>query len=76
MPSCADATAYQRAFFGQGTGPILLDELRCVGTEGNLLNCPRNELAVHDCSHSEDASVECQVECKYCVMIISITRYK
>ena len=59
----ADATAISFAQYGQGTGPIFFDELRCVGTEDNLLNCPRNEIAVHDCSHFEDASVECRVEC-------------
>ena len=54
------AIARSRAFFGRGTGPILLDQVACTGTETRLVNCRSNPLGVHDCSHSEDAGVTCQ----------------
>ena len=48
------------AAYGQGTGPILLDNLFCVGNEARLIDCPANEIGSHNCIHSEDASVRCQ----------------
>ena len=53
----SDATAYSRAFYGQGTVPILLDDLRCTGTESRLIDCPYT--AIDNCVHSEDAAVSC-----------------
>ncbi|KAI7812334.1 scavenger receptor cysteine-rich domain-containing group B protein [Triplophysa rosa] len=48
-----------QAFFGQGRGTILLDNLKCTGTEANLLQCSHIAWNVHNCDHSEDASVTC-----------------
>ncbi|MFZ5442701.1 MAG: FG-GAP-like repeat-containing protein [Myxococcota bacterium] len=42
-----------------GTLPILLDDLGCVGTESTLLSCPNPGIGVHNCTHSEDVGVEC-----------------
>ena len=47
------------AQYGEGTGPILLDNLQCLGTESDLLTCVHNGIGEHDCDHSEDASAEC-----------------
>ena len=42
--------------FGEGSGGIVEVEWRCVGTERNLLDCPRNS---DNCGHNRDAGVYC-----------------
>lgn len=51
------ATAYGSAYFGQGTGSIVMDDLSCNGDESSLLNCSFNPN--HNCVHFEDAGVVC-----------------
>ena len=58
--SHAGAVAYSRAHFGQGSGPILLNNIQCVGTERFLLECYWTAHNAHTCLHSEDAGVMCQ----------------
>ena len=47
------------ARFGQGRGPIWLDNVECNGTEGLLLECPHQGLGHHNCGHDEDTGVIC-----------------
>ena len=54
------AVALRNAYYGPGTGPILLDDLLCTGTELSLFDCNHDGIGVHDCDHGEDASVTCQ----------------
>ena len=54
------AVGFRGAAFGSGTGPILLDDASCTGTETELLACSVNAVGPHACFHSEDAGVRCQ----------------
>ena len=56
----AGAIARSEAYYGQGSGAILLDNVRCTGNETRLIDCPNNGIGIHNCRHSEDASVTCQ----------------
>lgn len=47
------------AYYGEGSGRILLDELNCKGDESNILDCIHSGKNRHDCTHAEDAGVEC-----------------
>ncbi|CAO2629981.1 Scavenger receptor cysteine-rich domain-containing group B protein [Lemmus lemmus] len=58
---CGQALAAPgEAHFGPGRGPILLDNVKCRGDESTLLLCSHIRWDVHNCDHSEDASVLCQ----------------
>ena len=47
------------AEFGEGSGPIQLDDLNCVGNETALIHCSASAINEHNCAHSEDAGVKC-----------------
>ena len=38
--------------------PIHLDDVRCNGSEANILACPHLQLGVHNCSH-DDVGISC-----------------
>ena len=53
----AGAQAFTNAHYGQGTGPIQLDNVQCRGSENSLLQC--SHLTVDICGHHEDAGIRC-----------------
>ncbi|XP_054987363.1 galectin-3-binding protein isoform X2 [Sorex araneus] len=55
----AAAQALPRAAFGPGSGPVLLDELECAGTEESLADCKSQGWLLSNCKHEEDAGVIC-----------------
>ena len=59
------ATPRYNAFYGQGSGPIWLDDLLCTGREQRLVDCPVSTGGigmVDFCNgHADDAGVTCQL---------------
>ena len=56
---CPGATARINAAFGAGTGPLFLDDVKCIGLEYRLIDCPNRGIEVSGCTHSRDAGVVC-----------------
>nr|Q5G267.1 RecName: Full=Neurotrypsin; AltName: Full=Serine protease 12; Flags: Precursor [Macaca mulatta]AAW57542.1 neurotrypsin [Macaca mulatta] len=53
------AKAWHQAYFGEGSGPVMLDEVRCTGNELSIEQCPKSSWGEHNCGHKEDAGVSC-----------------
>ena len=50
------------AYFGEGSGLILLDNVKCNGGESSIFKCSHRSFGEHDCVHNEDAGVVCYGE--------------
>ena len=53
------ALVLQNAAFGQGTGPIALDNVNCLGNETNITMCVFLGLNTTEDTHAKDASIKC-----------------
>ena len=51
------------AEFGEGKGPIHLDDVDCRGEEAMLYQCRANRWGTSNCNHNEDAGVVCSGKC-------------
>ncbi|KAM4723735.1 lysyl oxidase homolog 3B isoform 3-T4 [Anableps anableps] len=49
------------ARMGQGMGPIYMNEVKCLGNEKSIWNCPFKNITTEDCQHMEDAAVRCNI---------------
>ncbi|XP_058471668.1 lysyl oxidase homolog 3B isoform X1 [Solea solea] len=46
---------------GQGMGPIYMNEVKCIGQEKSIWNCPFKNITSEGCIHTEDAAVRCNI---------------
>lgn len=60
---CGSAKTYTtNAYFGYGSGLIMLDNVNCNGYESQLASCYSLGWGIHNCGHHEDAGVICEGE--------------
>ena len=45
--------------YGEGSGPIWLDDVECRGSETFIGDCLHRSWGSHDCRHHEDVSISC-----------------
>ncbi|XP_050958851.1 deleted in malignant brain tumors 1 protein, partial [Labeo rohita] len=71
---CGSAiSAPHRATFGQGSGSILLDDVKCFESKGSLTQCSHRGFGKHDCNHGEDAGVVCSGELQLATFSLTST---
>lgn len=47
------------ARYGQGSGPIWLDDVNCLGSETRIEDCNHGGWGNNNCDHGEDISISC-----------------
>lgn len=60
------------ASFGEGSGPIWLDDVNCTGAETSLSKCETSLWGAHNCNHGEDAGVVCLGKSHLCYFLTEV----
>uniref|UniRef100_A0A672Y8K6 SRCR domain-containing protein n=1 Tax=Sphaeramia orbicularis TaxID=375764 RepID=A0A672Y8K6_9TELE len=72
---CETAQAVSAAGqFGEGTGPVWLDDVRCSGKESSLTECPHHKSETHDCEYGKDFGVVCSGKKTFCSDIVCFSK--
>ena len=58
--------------YGQGSGTIWLDDLRCTSNDVFLANCSHRGFGVENCGHSKDVAVSCALRNNIIILVIII----
>lgn len=53
------SSSYGTPNYGQGTGPIWLSNVSCIGTEFSLIDCGHLGMEIGNCAIHNDAGVYC-----------------
>ena len=56
------------AAFGEGSDPILMDDVACTGIEEKLADCEFPGWEISNCNHAEDAGVVCKLRKKFNIL--------
>ena len=59
MLNLTGGTPKWHAYYGQGSGNVLLSDMQCTGRETNLTQCTIRSWGAGTCTHNDDAGVEC-----------------
>uniref|UniRef100_A0A8C5E7K8 SRCR domain-containing protein n=1 Tax=Gouania willdenowi TaxID=441366 RepID=A0A8C5E7K8_GOUWI len=66
-------SAPTNAAFGQGSGPIWLDDVHCSGNESSITECSHLGFGIHNCNHHEDSSAVCEGIFYFCISATFLT---
>ena len=56
----AGSVVYTHSYFGTGTGPVIISNLYCSGSENNILDCSHNKIdALTYCGVDDIAGLVC-----------------
>ena len=53
-------TPYQQMDFGPGSGPVLMSNMQCSGTEHGPYQCTQDIIGSNTCGHDRDMGIRCQ----------------
>ena len=63
------------AYYGEGTGPIWLSNVKCNGNESNLFACVHSRIGNHNCGHDQDVSIKCTSKSPRIIILITKFTY-
>ena len=68
----SNGTTTSQNQFGSGSGPVWLKQVACLGNESRLSHCMHHGAGlIGNCSHTQDATVQCSPHGKYYLLIFS-----